>query len=292
MGVQIFIDREDDCFGMYTFLQRLNTQIQNDESQSIKVHAQIAKYTEELEESKKTNHRLLADVEAKRDTLLQKVHNSKKTLDDFQENLNLWGIALEKFLGQSVKSSETARSIVKENYPELLNQIENVSKSLAQRPITPKRVGTPDTARKKSPLIKSLQPKPSDVINDKNMLQTLSLVEMMATEIVEAYSASGLDKSLKKLYKFGLPAPPHPRRSGSAHKMVTRMEIPSFDNWFDNDDERAPARPYSTDMLRRSVSRGSPHLKGGGLTGLLMTTPTKETSSGKIGRNGSGPNTR
>ena len=71
--VQIFIDREDDCFGMYTFLQRLNTQIQNDETQSIKVLAQIAKLTEELEESKKTNHRLLADVEKKRDILLSKV---------------------------------------------------------------------------------------------------------------------------------------------------------------------------------------------------------------------------
>merc|ERR1711934_957082 len=95
--VKIFVDREDDCFGMYTFLQRLNTQIQNDESQSIKVHAQITKLTEELEESKKTNHRLLADVEKKRDQLLQKVENSNRQLKDFYEKINLWGLFLEKF---------------------------------------------------------------------------------------------------------------------------------------------------------------------------------------------------
>jgi len=285
--VQIFIDREDDCFGMYTFLQRLNTQIQNDESQSIKVLAQIAKLTEELEESKKTNHRLLADVEKKRDILLQKVQHTKQTVKDFQEKINLWGNALQRFLGKAVESSEIAEAIVLENYPELRKFLSG-SKSHAQRAVTPKgkskRLGTPDSVRgSRSPRLQSLQPKLPQAINDKNILQTLSLVEMMATEIVEIYSSSGVDKSLKKVYKFGLPAPPHPRRSNT--QIITRMDIPSFENWFDNDDERAPARPFSVEMLRQNISRGSPHRSS-------LATSKSHSGSSRADSNGDKPTRR
>lgn len=255
--VQIFIDREDECFGIYTFLQRLNTQIQNDETQSIKVHAQIAKYTEELEESKKTNHRLLADVEKKRDILLQKVENSNRQLKDFYEKINLWGLFLEKFLGQALKS-EHARQILMDTGPELSRQIESAQKPGA-RPTSPKGklarlAQEPTSTGRGSPRLKSLTPKMAAVVNDKNILQTLSLVEALATGIVQIYSATGMEKSLKKLYKFGLPAPPHPRRL-NAH-VVTRMEIPSFENWFDTDDLGTPQvlRPFSTDMLRKNVT--------------------------------------
>jgi len=307
--VKIFVDREDDCFGMYTFLQRLNTQIQNDESQSIKVHAQITKLTEELEESKKTNHRLLADVEKKRDQLLQKVQNSKKNLQDFHEKINKWCIVLENYVGQALKSNEPARSILIENYPELSHKIETITASKSQRPITPKkklaRLSTPDTARKsKSPRLstKALQPRVAHVINDKNILQTLSLVEAMTTEIVELYSSTGVDKSLKKLYKFGLPAPPHPRRSGG-NRAVTRIEIPSFDSWFDHrhDDTQgrtnATVRPFSVEMLRQSVSASS--MKSPARIAAVAkhghapkTAPKADTGSG--GRKGgvSKPNTR
>lgn len=222
--VEIFVNREDENFSLYNYLQRVNQQLKTTEKQMNFVEESIQKYLQDEEGSSNQRKNRLQQIESRRDWLQQKV---LRTDEKHKHNIftqNLWATAVEKFILQTLGFSDISTRIAEMANPS--------SKMLLQKLIAGSGENVESASKRNTD---------STIVTESNISVVLSLIELCVMEIYAEYQ----EITTGKIGDFGVRVSAGPPKGNPLN-----VDAPDLVN--EDEDHRMGAAPLSSDSLRVS----------------------------------------
>jgi len=224
--VEIFVNREDENYSLYKYLQRVNESLKVADGQLNVVEESVRKYLQDEEGSSNQRKNRLAQIEARRDALQHRVLSTdeKHKHDVFTQNL--WASAVEKFILQILGFGDIVSRIKGMANPN--------SQMLLQKLISAMGDSLDSTVKRNQV---------ATIVSEANITVVMSLIELCVMEILSEYT----ELTTGKVGDFGVRVAAGPPKGNPLN-----VEAPEIEKVPEDEDIRGVPGPLSSAVLRRS----------------------------------------